>query len=123
MPVYGWNEQRIQAAQHVASGRLTDLEIAAEVGISDRQLRRWKRIPEFRARVEQQLAAYSAFLDEEDEKDWLKTQEAWREEENAASKEREARSEEMEKQARVRRKARRDGKVSRSSLLLAPYHD
>ena len=123
MPAFGWNEQRIQAAALVAAGRLTDLASASEVRISERQLRRWKGIPEFRARVEQQLAAYSAFLDEEDEKDWLKTQEAWREEENAASKEREARSEEMEKQAAIRRKARRDGKVSRSPLLLAPYHD
>ena len=113
MPAYGWNEQRIQAAALVAAGRLTDLAIAAEVGISTRQLRRWKRIPEFRVKVEQQLAAYRAFLDEEREKDWLKTEE----EENAASKEREARVEEMEKQAAIRRKARRDAK------LLAPYHD
>jgi uncharacterized protein YjcR len=61
MPAYGWNEQRIQAAALVAAGRLTDLAIAEEVGISDRQLRRWKRIPKFRARVERQLAAYRAF--------------------------------------------------------------
>jgi transposase-like protein len=87
MPAYGWNEQRIQAAALVAAGRLTDLEIAAEVGVSDRQLRRWKRIPEFRARVEANLAAYRAFLGEEDEKDWLKREEAWRKQEEDPYKE------------------------------------
>jgi hypothetical protein len=57
MAVYRWYERRTDAAELVASGRLTDLEISAKTGISDRQLRRWKHIPEFRARVEEYVEA------------------------------------------------------------------
>ncbi|HEV3333100.1 MAG TPA: hypothetical protein VG096_19070 [Bryobacteraceae bacterium] len=42
MSLFRWTKQTIQAAQLVADGRLTEVEIAVEVGISDRQLRRWK---------------------------------------------------------------------------------
>lgn len=59
MPGYQWNEQRTQAAELVYVGRLTDLEIAAKVGISDRQLRRWKRMPEFQARLQEHMEAYN----------------------------------------------------------------
>jgi hypothetical protein len=43
-------------------GWLTDLEIAAKVGISDRQLPRWKRTPEFEAGVEEHRKNYREIL-------------------------------------------------------------
>jgi hypothetical protein len=54
MSVFRWTKQTIQAARLVADGRLTEIEIAVEVGISDRQLRRWKHIPEFQSKVRKQ---------------------------------------------------------------------
>jgi putative insertion element HTH domain-containing protein len=39
--------RRVKAAQLVAEDALTDEQIAAKVGITDRQLRRWKRQPAF----------------------------------------------------------------------------
>jgi hypothetical protein len=39
--------RRVKAAQLLAEDRLTDEQIAARVGITDRQLRRWKRQPAF----------------------------------------------------------------------------
>jgi hypothetical protein len=47
MSEYRWIERKFEAALLVAVGRLADLEIGARVGISDRQLRRWKHRPEF----------------------------------------------------------------------------
>jgi hypothetical protein len=39
--------RRVKAAQLVAEDALTDIQIAAKVGISERQLERWKRQPAF----------------------------------------------------------------------------
>ena len=55
MSEFRWTKQRSQAAQLVADDRLTDLAIAVEVGISDRQLRRWKHVPKFQAQVEKHV--------------------------------------------------------------------
>jgi histidinol phosphatase-like enzyme len=55
---FRWTKQRSQAAQLVADDRLTDLAIAVEVGISDRQLRRWKHVPKFQAQVEKHVEKY-----------------------------------------------------------------
>jgi hypothetical protein len=51
-PPFRWGKARLEAAQLLAEDELTDLEIAARAGVSDRQLRRWKQAPAFRARVE-----------------------------------------------------------------------
>jgi hypothetical protein len=53
-----WTETKELAARLVADGRPTELEIGSKVGISDRQLRRWKQSAEFRARVEQHVSQY-----------------------------------------------------------------
>ena len=46
----------------VADGRLTEVEIAVEIGISDRQLRRWKHIPEFQSDVRKQQEDFRELL-------------------------------------------------------------
>lgn len=50
---FRWTPQRDQAAQLVAEDSLTDEAIASEVGVSRRQLARWKCDGEFAARVEE----------------------------------------------------------------------
>ena len=39
------------AAELLADDDLSDIQIAAEVGVSDRTIDRWKKLPEFQARV------------------------------------------------------------------------
>jgi hypothetical protein len=53
---FRWSARAERAAGLVAADELTDAVIAAEVGISKRQLERWKRSPEFAARVEALVA-------------------------------------------------------------------
>src|SRR5262245_59267178 len=48
---FTWNKQREKAAALLAAGDLSDGEIADQIGITDRQLRRWKQQPAFSARV------------------------------------------------------------------------
>lgn len=50
------SEKQHRAAVLAAEDRLTDAEIAAEVGVSPRQYWRWKRDPEFMAAVEAERA-------------------------------------------------------------------
>jgi hypothetical protein len=57
---FRWSATRIRAAVLVAEDRLTDIEIAAEVGVSERQLERWKGHPEFAARVDAHVKAADA---------------------------------------------------------------
>jgi hypothetical protein len=52
-----------RAALLVATGKLTEPEIASAVKITDRQLRRWKQEPEFRAEVGRQQKERRARLD------------------------------------------------------------
>jgi hypothetical protein len=47
-----WNNKRQKAAQLLVEGELTDKEIARMIGISERQLRRWKAVPQFRSKLE-----------------------------------------------------------------------
>lgn len=54
---FNWSKARLEAAQLLAADQLTDREIAAKVGISDRQLWRWKKVPEFQAKVKEIVAA------------------------------------------------------------------
>lgn len=46
-----WNAKRVQAAQLLAEGRLTDEQIAAQLKIGRATLHRWKLEPVFKARV------------------------------------------------------------------------
>lgn len=55
MHEFKWDSRREQAASLVAAGTKTELEIAAEVGINDATLRRWKVRPEFQARVQEHV--------------------------------------------------------------------
>lgn len=55
---FKWNASRERAAQMVADDRETDQCIADTVGISKAQLERWKRNPEFAARVQQHVEAW-----------------------------------------------------------------
>ncbi len=58
MPDWKWTDPRERAAQLVAEDRLTDIQIAAKVGIAERSLERWKLVPEFRARVQEHVAKF-----------------------------------------------------------------
>jgi hypothetical protein len=51
--LWEWTEGREKAAVLVAEDELVDEEIAAQCNIDVRQLRRWKKIPEFAARVKE----------------------------------------------------------------------
>ncbi len=55
-----WSEAKEQAAQMLWEGRLTQAEIGRRVGVSDRQLRRWKRTPEFAVRIQEMARATQA---------------------------------------------------------------
>src|SRR5438128_3436383 len=50
-PPFRWSAKSEQAAELLVQDELTDAEIAAAVGITDRQLRRWKLHPEFGGRL------------------------------------------------------------------------
>jgi len=54
--------KRDEAAQLLAEDRLTDREIAAKVGITERQLNRWKNLPDFAARIDEIRAETAARL-------------------------------------------------------------
>ena len=55
---FKWTQRRSQAAQLVADDHLTDEDIAANVGISSKQLVRWKKQPEFAAKVDELVAEF-----------------------------------------------------------------
>ena len=60
-----WNAVREHAAQLVADGELSGVEIGRRLHVSDRTIDTWKQAPEFRARVEEHLARYrERFLQE-----------------------------------------------------------
>jgi helix-turn-helix protein len=46
-----WNPSKEAAAELVAAGELTIAEIAKRVGVSEKTIDRWKKRPEFQARV------------------------------------------------------------------------
>jgi hypothetical protein len=55
---FKWTQRRSQAAQLVADDHLTDEDIAAKVGISSKQLVRWKKQPEFADKVAELVAEF-----------------------------------------------------------------
>lgn len=57
MSGFRWSGQREDAALLVAEDRLTNEEIAARVGVTRQALDKWKRHPEFAARVESLVTA------------------------------------------------------------------
>jgi hypothetical protein len=54
---FQWDTVTVQAAVDVAEDRLTDEEIAQKVGVSRSTITRWRRVPEFRARVREIVQA------------------------------------------------------------------
>jgi hypothetical protein len=68
--VFRWSEKKLGAAKLIADDSLTDVEIGLRVGVSDRQLRRWKHVPEFQARVEEHCDAYRARIEKEARDYW-----------------------------------------------------
>jgi hypothetical protein len=57
---FEWDARRERAALLLAEGELTDVEVAAEVEVTDRTLRNWKAVPAFAARVKQLVAELGA---------------------------------------------------------------
>jgi hypothetical protein len=57
-PKFAWSQQREEAAQLVADDRLSNDAIALKIGVSTKQLGRWKANPEFAARVASHVAAW-----------------------------------------------------------------
>lgn len=55
---WNWTQARERAALLVAEDARPDREIAAEVGVSERTLERWKQRPEFVARVAAHVEAF-----------------------------------------------------------------
>jgi hypothetical protein len=51
--VWEWTEDRQKAAVLLAQDELTDMEIVAQCGIAERTLYKWKKVPEFAARVKE----------------------------------------------------------------------
>lgn len=56
-----WTKTRELAARHIAADRLTTVEIADILGMTDRQIFRWKKHPEFITRVEKYRKQYGDF--------------------------------------------------------------
>jgi hypothetical protein len=59
MPEFRWNDQRSQAAQHVAERKMTIQQICDELGIDPKTLNNWKNRPEFRERVNKLVKEYA----------------------------------------------------------------
>jgi hypothetical protein len=55
---FRWTKQTERAAQLVAEDKQTDTEIAAEVGVVQRTLERWKQHPTFQQKVAEIVEAY-----------------------------------------------------------------
>lgn len=59
-PPFRWDRRRLEAASLLAEDELTDQEIAARIGRNRQQLVRWKRHPEFTAKVKELAAELGA---------------------------------------------------------------
>src|SRR3954454_11120767 len=59
-PPFRWTAKTERAAELLAEDELTDAEIASVVGVTDRQMRRWKLHPEFDGRVKALAARLAA---------------------------------------------------------------
>jgi hypothetical protein len=57
LTAFKWSERRERGAILLAADQLTDEQIATEVGISRAAFAKWKNNPEFRARVQELIAA------------------------------------------------------------------
>jgi hypothetical protein len=63
--IWTWTKQRETAAKLAAEDTQTDTQIAATVGVSQMTLERWKRTPEFQARVNEIVTAYADAIKDE----------------------------------------------------------
>ena len=59
---FQWTAKRIKAAQLLGEGVLSDEKIAAECGITRMQIWRWRKSPEFQARVNEIAAELAAVI-------------------------------------------------------------
>ena len=60
-----WTRQRAKAAKLAAEDTLTNDQIAAVVGITRQGVDKWRRAPEFQARVAEIIAAYADAIKDE----------------------------------------------------------
>jgi hypothetical protein len=52
---FEWTDEKYKAAKDLASGVLTDEDIAGQAGVTRRQLARWKTHPDFQSRIQEHL--------------------------------------------------------------------
>lgn len=62
MSQFRWNAKKEQAALDVAEDKLSNVEIAQRAGVTRQALILWKDHPDFKARVDQHVAAYRAAI-------------------------------------------------------------
>lgn len=62
MADFDWTPQRLEAAQLVASGELTFVQIADRVGVTSRSLYSWRDTPEFAAYVEELRSEFRQYI-------------------------------------------------------------
>lgn len=58
MADFTWTEDQIEAAQLIADGNLTIVEIAEKFGVTRQTIYNWKQIPEFASRIEEHLEEF-----------------------------------------------------------------
>jgi ParB-like chromosome segregation protein Spo0J len=59
MADFKWTNERHRAAQLLADGKLTDEQIATELGVSAQTIRNWRAYPAFAGRVEELVADFA----------------------------------------------------------------
>jgi hypothetical protein len=59
---FKWDRLREKAALLVAEDKLTDAKIGAACDVTERTIERWKRHPDFKARVAEHVEAYRATI-------------------------------------------------------------
>lgn len=57
---FAWSGRKLKAVELVAQDVLTDMEIAAECGVTERTLERWKRVPAFAEKANEVKTAIAA---------------------------------------------------------------
>src|SRR5262245_31940042 len=54
---FRWTPKQLQAARLLAANALTDVEIARQLNLNRASLRRWRRCPEFLAKIQEEAEA------------------------------------------------------------------
>lgn len=60
MARYKWTRPKLQAAELVAQGELTVVEIAGEIGVSFQAIYNWLKHPAFQAKIDERIAEIGA---------------------------------------------------------------